>query len=154
MKNQRHNAIKDLLEKNAASSHAGIITNQDDLRRKLAAKGIHVTQATLSRDIRELRLQKNHAGYSLPGSYTQAQDPDRPTIHEVLETFCLEVRQAQNLLVVLSSLGGAQPIAAAMDQEEWDEVIGTIAGDNTTLVVCADSTKAATLKARIEAHIA
>ena len=65
MKLQRQNAIKDLLAK-AASNGTAAITNQDELRRKLAARGIHVTQATLSRDIRELKLLKGPTGYELP----------------------------------------------------------------------------------------
>ena len=144
MKNQRHNAIKDLLEKTS-------VTNQDDLRRKLAGKGIHVTQATLSRDIREMKLMKGPSGYALPAGLEE--DDDLPSVEDVLENFGLEVRQAQNLLVVLTTMGGAQPVAAAFDQQEWDEVVGTIAGDNTVLVICPDALNAETLRARIEAHL-
>ena len=145
MKNQRHNAIKDVLVKTT-------VLNQDDLRRKLAGVGIHVTQATLSRDIREMKLLKGPSGYALPANFDE--DEDLPSVANVLENFGLEVRQAQNLLVVLTTMGGAQPVAAAMDYEEWPEVVGTIAGDNTVLIICADPTTAATLRARIEAHIA
>jgi transcriptional regulator of arginine metabolism len=146
MKNQRHIAIKDLLVKTS-------VTNQDELRRKLAGKGIHVTQATLSRDIRELKLMKGPAGYALPAGVDD-EDDNLPSVQNVLENFGLEVRQAQNLLVVLTTMGGAQPVAAAMDYEEWDEVVGTIAGDNTVLIICPDARKAEALKHRIEAHIA
>jgi transcriptional regulator of arginine metabolism len=144
MKSQRHNAIKDLLVKTS-------VTNQDDMRRKLAGKGIHVTQATLSRDIRELKLMKGPSGYALPVGYEE--EDDLPSVADVLENFGLEVRQAQNLLIVLTTMGGAQPVAAAMDYEEWEEVVGTIAGDNTVLIICPDSRKAEALKTRIEAHI-
>jgi transcriptional regulator of arginine metabolism len=144
MKNQRHTAIKDVLEKTS-------VTNQDDLRRKLAGKGIHVTQATLSRDIREMKLMKGPSGYALPGGFEE--DDDLPSVEDVLENFGLEVRQAQNLLIVLTTMGGAQPVAAAFDQQEWDEVVGTIAGDNTVLVICPDARNAETLRARIEAHL-
>ncbi len=144
MKSQRHNAIKDLLVKTS-------VTNQDDMRRKLAGKGIHVTQATLSRDIRELKLMKGPSGYALPVGYEE--EDDLPSVADVLENFGLEVRQAQNLLIVLTTLGGAQPVAAAMDYEEWEEVVGTIAGDNTVLIICPDARKAEALKTRIEAHI-
>ena len=145
MKNQRHNAIKDLLVKTS-------VTNQDELRRKLAGKGIHVTQATLSRDIREMKLMKGPSGYALPNDIDE--EDDLPSVEDVLENFGLEVRQAQNLLVVLTTIGGAQPVAAAFDQQEWDEVVGTIAGDNTVLIICPDTRKAEALRARIEAHIA
>ena len=147
MKNHRHIAIRDLLVKTSVN-----ISNQDELRRKLAAKGIHVTQATLSRDIRELKLMKGPSGYALPADI-DAED-DLPEIAGVLRDFGLEVRQAQNLLVLLTTMGGAQPVAASLDYEEWEEVVGTIAGDNTVLVICPDSRKAETLKARIEACIA
>jgi transcriptional regulator of arginine metabolism len=144
MKDQRHNAIKDLLVKTS-------VTNQDELRRKLAGRGIHVTQATLSRDIRELKLLKGPAGYELPAD---AEDEDVPEIGTVLQDFGLEVRQAQNLLIVLTTVGGAQPVAASLDYEEWNEVVGTLAGDNTVLIICPDSRNAAVLKTRIETFIA
>jgi transcriptional regulator of arginine metabolism len=144
MKSQRHNAIRDLLVKTT-------VTNQGELRRKLAAHGFHVTQATLSRDIREMKLMKGPTGYALP---SDLDDEDAlPEIAGVLEDFCLEVRQAQNLLVVITTMGGAQPVAANLDYEEWPEVVGTIAGDNTVLIVCPDTKKADLLKARIEAYL-
>jgi transcriptional regulator of arginine metabolism len=145
MKTQRHNAIRDLLVKTT-------VTNQGELRRKLAAHGFHVTQATLSRDIRELKLMKGPTGYALPSDYDE-DDEALPEIAGVLQDFCLEVRQAQNLVLVLTTMGGAQPVAANLDYEEWDDVVGTIAGDNTVLIVCPDNAKATTLKARIEAYL-
>ena len=151
MKLQRHNAIKDLLTK-AATNGAAAVTNQDELRRKLAARGIHVTQATLSRDIRELKLLKGPAGYELP--VVDEEEEDLPEIGSVLQDFGLEVRQAQNLLVVLTTVGGAQPVAASLDYEEWPEVVGTIAGDNAVLVICPDTRRAETLRSRIETFIA
>lgn len=145
MKTQRHNAIRDLLVKTS-------VVNQDELRRKLAARGIHVTQATLSRDIRELKLLKGPTGYELPA--IGEPEEELPEIGTVLADFGLEVRQAQNLLVVLTTVGGAQPVAASLDYEEWPEVVGTIAGDNTVLVICPDARRAETLKSRIESFIA
>lgn len=144
MKDQRHNAIKDLLVKTS-------VTNQDELRRKLASKGIHVTQATLSRDIRELKLLKGPAGYELPAL---DEDEEVPKAVDVLRDFGLEVRQAQNLLIVLTTVGGAQPVAASIDYEEWPEVVGTLAGDNTVLLICPDARRAEALKNRIEALLA
>jgi len=145
MKSQRHSAIKDLLVKTS-------VTNQDALRRKLADRGIHVTQATLSRDIRELKLMKGPAGYALPADNLEADD-DLPSVQHVVENFGLEIRQAQNLLVLHTTMGGAQPVAAAIDYEEWVEVLGTIAGDNAVLIICPDSPTAAGLKSRLEAHL-
>jgi transcriptional regulator of arginine metabolism len=146
MKKLRHNAIKDLLVSTS-------VINQGALRKKLADKGIHVTQATLSRDIRDLKLMKGPLGYALPVVQENAED-DLPEIAGVLQDFGLEVRQALNLLVVLTTMGGAQPVAASLDYEEFDEVVGTIAGDNTVLIVCPDSRKASDLRKRIEVFLA
>lgn len=151
MKTQRHNAIKELLVKTVVTNGRAI-SNQDELRRKLAAKGIHVTQATLSRDIRELKLMKGPTGYALPSDADD--DDDLPETADVIQNFALEARQAQNLIVVLTTMGGAQPVAASLDSEEWDEVVGTIAGDNTVLIICPDARRADVLRKRIEALLA
>jgi len=153
MKSQRHNAIRELLIKTTVTNN-GAISSQDALRRKLASRGFHVTQATLSRDIRELKLLKGPSGYALPNTTAVDSDDDPPLLAETLASFGLEVRQAQNLVVVITTMGGAQPVAASLDQEEWTEVVGTIAGDNTVLIISPDNRSAATLKARIEAHLA
>ncbi|WP_263365461.1 arginine repressor [Edaphobacter bradus] len=145
MKQQRHNVIRELLVKTA-------IASQDELRRKLAGRGFHVTQATLSRDIHELRLSKGPNGYSLPSEEGDSDDA-MPEIRDVLKNFGLEVRQSMNLLVVITTTGGAQPIAAGIDYEDWPEVVGTIAGDDTVLVICPDPDKANLLKERIEGYI-
>ena len=129
------------------------VTNQDQLRVKLAGRGIHVTQATLSRDIRELKLTKGPDGYALPSAPSD-EESDLPGIAEIFESFALGVRQAQNQLVVHTVTGGAPPVAAAIDYEEWQDVVGTIAGDNTVLVICPDSRSAASLQTKIEAYLA
>jgi transcriptional regulator of arginine metabolism len=144
MKQQRHSAIRDLLVKTS-------VTSQDELRKKLAGRGFHVTQATLSRDIRQLNLHKGPTGYALPSS--PGDHEVLPEIRDVLAGFGLEVRQAINLLVLITTTGGAQPVAAGMDYEAWPEVIGTIAGDDTVLIICADEKKASTLRSRIEEFI-
>jgi len=144
MKSHRQSAIRELLVTTT-------VTNQDELRRKLAGRGIHVTQATLSRDIRELKLMKGPAGYALPANLDG--EDDLPAIASVLADFGLEVRQAQNLLIVLTTMGGAQPVAASIDSEDWEEVVGTIAGDNTVLIICPDNKTAESLRSRIEAYI-
>ena len=143
MKIQRHSAIRDLLVKTT-------VTNQDELRLKLAGRGIHVTQATLSRDIRELKLMKGPAGYALP---VLDEEDDLPDIAGVLQDFGLEVRQAQNLLIIHTTMGGAQPVAASIDSADWEDVIGTIAGDNTVLIICPDVQKAKEVGSRLEAYI-
>jgi len=145
MKQQRHSAIRDLLANT-------VVTNQDELRRKLAARGFHVTQATLSRDIHELRLMKGPNGYALPANGINGED-EGPGIREVLRSFGLEVRLAANLLVVITTTGSAQPIAAGVDYEDWPEVVGTIAGDDTVLIICPDEKQARALKGRMEVFI-
>src|SRR6478736_1137527 len=91
MKYQRHNAIRELV------SHA-LVANQDELRRKLRRRGFEVTQATLSRDIHELRLSKGPGGYSLPngngnghgnGTAPQSENDGPPTVADMLNSFGL-----------------------------------------------------------------
>lgn len=147
MKQQRHHVIRELL--NYSSREGSSIPSQDDLRLKLAARGHQVTQATLSRDIRELRLRKGPTGYSTPS----VNGDDLPGIHDLLASFGHEVRLAGNLLVLLTLTGGAQPVAAGIDQQAWPEVVGTIAGDNTVLIICPDYDQARTLQTRIEDYL-
>ena len=147
MKDQRLNAIREVL----ANS---LVTSQDQLRRKLRRRGIEVTQATLSRDIHELRLFKGPGGYSLPNGHrgTSAavvEDDAPPSIQEMIESFGLRVQQAVNQVVVRTVMGGAQPVAAALDREGWPEVVGTVAGDDTVLVIRTDTRRAGDVVARL-----
>jgi transcriptional regulator of arginine metabolism len=146
MKAQRHNAIRDLVASSA-------VTNQDELRRKLRRRGFAVTQATLSRDLREMRLFKGPGGYSLPngngGNGAAVEDDSPPSVAEMIESFGLRVRQAMNQVVVVTVMGGAQPLAAALDHEGWPDVVGTVAGDDTVLVVCPDPRRAGEVQARL-----
>ena len=150
MKFQRHNAIRELV------AHA-LVANQDELRRKLRRRGFEVTQATLSRDIHELRLTKGPGGYSLPngngngnGAGAHAADDRPPSVAEMIESFSLSVSRAMNQVVLRTSMGGAQPMAAALDREGWIEVVGTIAGDDTVLVICPDLKRAHEVEARLK----
>ena len=145
MKQQRHTAIRELLV-------TASVLSQDDLRRRLAKRGFTVTQATLSRDINELRVMKGPNGYALPENGGE-EDDDMPGIREIRASVGLDMRQAQNLLIVVTTTGSAQPVAAALDYEDWPELMGTIAGDDTVLAICADSKQAATLKSRMEGLI-
>lgn len=146
MKQQRHAVIREILSQSPVYS-------QDELRRRLARRSYHVTQATLSRDIHELRLLKGPGGYSLPNNGAEEDDDDLPGIREVLGSFGLEVRQAMNQLVLITTTGSAQPVAAGIDYEDWPEVVGTLAGDDTVLVICPDERQARLLKTRIEEYI-
>jgi transcriptional regulator of arginine metabolism len=148
MKYQRHNAIRELV------AHS-LVTNQDELRRKLRHRGFEVTQATLSRDIHELRLSKGPGGYVLPngtgsnGAAAAVEDDGPPSVAEMIESFGLRATQAMNQVLVRTVMGGAQPVAAALDREGWSEVVGTIAGDDTVLVICPDARRAAEVEARL-----
>lgn len=144
MKHERHNTIRELL----ASAQ---ITNQDELRRKLRRRGFEVTQATLSRDIHELHVYKGPAGYSLPSGNGAAveEDDGPPSVAEVLESFGLRVRRAMNQVILRTVMGGAQPVAASLDHEEWPEVVGTLAGDDTVLIICQDARHATEVEMRL-----
>src|SRR5581483_501432 len=132
---------------------AGPVINQEELQRSLRKRGVRVGQATLSRDIRDLNLSKTAAGYTLPpGEHVAALA--LPPVSRLVREFVLEVRPAQNLLVIKTSFDSAQPVAAALDEEDWPETVGTIAGDDTILIVCPDKEQARGLAARIEGMLA
>ena len=147
MKIQRHAAILRVVRERR-------IESQDELRNALASEGFVVTQATLSRDIRELGLVKSAGGYSLPGREAAGPETDLPSVDRLVREFVTSVRTAQNLLVTKTSIGSAQPVAAALDEENWPEAIGTIAGDDTILIVCENNRAAGRLADRIQGMLA
>jgi transcriptional regulator of arginine metabolism len=145
-KTLRQRAILELLKH-------GPVANQVDLERALRKRGIKVGQATLSRDIRDLGLSKTANGYSLsPGE--GAPVSALPPVSRLVREFVLEVRAAQNLLVIKTIVGSAQPVAAALDDEDWPEAVGTVAGDDTILIVCPENRDANKLAARIQEMLA
>ena len=114
------------------------IGSQLELAEALAKAGCPVTQATVSRDIRELRLEKTidalgRPRYVLPGR-SRAGDP-RETLNGVLLQFGSRATAAQNIVVVQSELGSAPAIGRALDQLEHPKIVGTLAGDDTCLVI-------------------
>jgi len=109
------------------------ILTQDELAEELRAQGISATQVTLSRDIRDLRLVKTREGYQ-----EMAEEEKGPAFPLLAAEFVLDVRTAQNLVVLKTAPGHANSVAVALDQEEWPEVVGTIAGDDTILVIAPD----------------
>jgi transcriptional regulator of arginine metabolism len=120
------------------------ISTQDDLARELnESHGIHTTQVTLSRDIRELGLVKTQDGYR------QVAAPTGPDFATVAAEFLWDVRSAQNLVLLKTSPAHASTLAVALDQEEWPEVVGTIAGDDTVLVVSPDTGTANRLREKL-----
>ncbi len=140
-KTLRQRAILELLKH-------GPIASQEELQQALRKRGFRVGQATLSRDIRDLGLAKTANGYAVtPG---EVASPALPPATRLVREFVLEVRAAQNLLVVKTTVGSAQSVAAALDGEGWPEAIGSIAGDDTILIVCPDSKESKRLAARIQ----
>jgi transcriptional regulator of arginine metabolism len=126
------------------------VASQDELRRQLIHLGVRVTQATLSRDMRELRLVKTTEGYRLLSSASTDESAPLPTLARALKEFLLDIRPAQNMLVLKTPPGGAQPLAAAIDSEHWKEVAGSLAGDDTVLIITPSRTARAAIQKRIE----
>lgn len=125
------------------------VSNQDDLRRLLAQRGMRVTQATLSRDLQDLGLVKTAEGYrKVEGA--EAESGSEQRLERALREFLLDVREAQNLLVLKTPPGGAQSLAAALDAGHWREVVGTVAGDDTVLVVTPSRAARASLRKKME----
>lgn len=125
--------------------HAKRILTQDELARELEkGYGIRTTQVTLSRDIRELGLLKT------PEGYRQVTTPTGgPAFGTVAAEFLRDARVAQNLVVLKTSPGNANALAVALDKEEWPEAVGTLAGDDTILVVAPDSHTAQKLREKL-----
>jgi transcriptional regulator of arginine metabolism len=141
-KTLRQRAILDALKH-------GSIASQEDLQRVLRKRGFKVGQATLSRDIHDLNLSKTASGYSLPHGEGSA-GLALPPVSRLVREFVLDIRPAQNLLVIKTIVGSAQPVAAALDEADWSEVVGTIAGDDAILIVCPDKEEARKLASRLE----
>jgi transcriptional regulator of arginine metabolism len=121
----------------------GIYT-QEELARALKESGIDATQVTLSRDIRELGLVKTADGYRELSAETSGTQ-----FASLAAEFLRDVRLAQNQVVLKTSPGHASSVAVALDDEEWPEVVGTVAGDDTILVVCPDNATAESVKTKL-----
>lgn len=121
------------------------IHTQQELAQALKQAGVEATQVTLSRDIRELGLVKTPQGYRELSAAGQA----KPNVHEMAAEFLLEVRLARNLAVLKTTPGSASPLAVALDQCDWPEIVGTIAGDDTILVVTPDEKAAQAFRRRL-----
>ena len=143
-KPQRHTTIRQLIQAHRVGS-------QEQLRELLETRGFDVAQATLSRDIRELRLIKVHdpeggTHYTLP---PEAWDT-APALTRLLPALYLGAEGTGNLLVVKTMVGGAQAVAEAIDWEEWPEVLGSLAGDDTILLILRDPKQLASVVKRLE----
>jgi transcriptional regulator of arginine metabolism len=126
------------------------VASQDELRRRLVHLGMRVTQGTLSRDLRELRLVKTAEGYRPLSAAAAEEVAPQNTLARALKEFLLDIRPAQNMLVLKTPPGGAQPLAAAVDAERWKEIAGTLAGDDTVLLITPSRGARAAIQKRVE----
>lgn len=137
MKAQRLSAIKDVVEHEAVRS-------QEQLRQHLAARGFVVTQATLSRDIKELGLLKRSAD----GAYQPSSIEETPqttalgTLGKALSEYLVTIEPVQQLVVLRTGAGQAQLLGLAIDRSRLPEVVGTLAGDDTILIIARDARNA------------
>jgi transcriptional regulator of arginine metabolism len=132
---------------------SGPAMTQEELRRKLARRGIQVTQATVSRDIEELGLVKTRSGYRLPDA-AEPPAPVQPTLQVILKEFLREAGQASNLVVLKTYPGNAHSVAAVLDAQDWPEVVGTVAGDDTIFVATRGAREATQVRRKIRAIVA
>ena len=142
-KSERQNAVVRLI-----GVHP--IANQEELKRLMAQNGWEVTQATLSRDLRDLGVvrvpSENGSRYMLP---EMVADEAKPSLDGLLPQLFSRIDGVSELLVLHTLPGGAQPISEAIDSQGWTEVIGTLGGENTVLIVCRSSEARAVLTRRL-----
>lgn len=139
---RRRNAILRLIG-------SGSIRTQEELSTALDSEGIHVSQTTLSRDLRDLGVVKAAEGYHLLDRALPAMRGERALARVVAE-FVVESRTAQNLVVLRTPPGGANAVAQCLDVADWADIIGTIAGDDTIFVATPDASTARQVRERLE----
>ena len=120
------------------------VHTQEELAQALRETGVQATQVTLSRDITELRLAKTPEGYR-----QLAPEPAGPDFATLAAGFVLDVRMAQNLMVLKTAPGHANSVAVALDHEAWPEIVGTVAGDDTILVIMPDAETAEAVRRKL-----
>jgi transcriptional regulator of arginine metabolism len=147
MKQLRHRAIRDLVEQRP-------IRTQQELAVALRERGFRATQATISRDVRELGLVKARRGpakaYVLPPRLVEAEASGEERLRRLLADLPIEVREAGLLIVVRTLPGSAHAIAAALDRARWSDVQGSIAGDDTVFIAVADRGDLRRVRRRLE----
>jgi transcriptional regulator of arginine metabolism len=144
-KADRHAVIRDLIARYEVAS-------QEELRQLLLKRGLDVTQSTLSRDLRELRLARipgldGTARYAEPEG--PLEDSRTPALESLLPQLFVSVDGVSELILLRTLPGGAQAIAEAIDNREWPELLGTIAGDDTILMICRSAQARAKVTKRI-----
>jgi transcriptional regulator of arginine metabolism len=129
-KRERQSAILEIIE-------SKLVSSQEDLRKLLLHRGWDVTQATLSRDLRELRLARVPTPEGARYAVTDGNiEESRAALETLLPQLFLRIDGVSEMIVLRTVPGGAQPIAAALDGESWPDILGTIGGDDTILIVC------------------
>jgi transcriptional regulator of arginine metabolism len=141
MKKIRQKAILDLVRGTE-------IASQEELLEGLLARKIDVSQSTLSRDIQELGLAKSGGVYTVMGAETPRGNSD-DAVRRTLREFLTDVSVAQNLVVVKSGPGHASTISRAIDETGWDEIVGSLAGDDTVFVAVRNEREARRVADRI-----
>jgi transcriptional regulator of arginine metabolism len=149
MKARRQAAISDIVGREP-------VRNQEQLRQLLSRRGFDVTQATLSRDIKDLGLVKRAADGAYQPSADGAGAPQgtdlaRHHLQRALVDYLTGIQQSQQLLVLRTGPGEAQPLALAIDRARLPDVLGTIAGDDTILVIAPGRHAARSLIQQFEA---
>ena len=146
MKSYRQSLVLELVDREP-------ITSQEQLRERLDDRGIHVTQATLSRDIRDLGLVKRagDGAYRRPGA-GEVNGPGEPesVLRRAVAEFLRNFESVQQLVVLHTDPGQAQPLAIALDRVRMAGVAGTIGGDDTILVICRGEPEAQAFTKRME----
>ena len=145
MKARRQSIILELVDRDPLHS-------QEQLRRRLRRRGFDATQATISRDIKELGLVKRagDGAYQRPGADTPNPETTLAALERAAAEFLRRVDRVQQLVVIRTGAGQAQPLALAIDRAQLPGAVGTIAGDDTILVIARDRRKAADLARRFE----
>jgi transcriptional regulator of arginine metabolism len=145
MKARRQSVVLELVDREALHS-------QEALRRRLRRRGFEATQATISRDIKDLGLVKRagDGAYQRPGIEAQNPETARTALERAVAEFLRRVDRVQHLVVVRTGAGQAQPLALALDRAQLGEVVGTIAGDDTILVIARGARSAAALLRRLK----
>ncbi len=145
-KRERHATIRELVESRAVGS-------QEELRRLLRQRGWDVTQSTLSRDLREMRLARVPTPDGARYQFTEGSGAEHRAILEgLLPQLFVNVDGVGELVVLHTFSGGAQAVAEALDGEEFPEILGTIAGDNTIFVATRDADAAIALCKELRTH--
>jgi transcriptional regulator of arginine metabolism len=147
MKGRRQTIILELVDREALHS-------QEQLRRRLHQRGFEATQATISRDIKELGLVKRagDGAYQRPGADTTNPETAMAALERAAAEFLRRVERVQQLVVIRTDVGQAQPLAIAIDRAQLPEAVGTIGGDDTILVIARDGKRAAALAKRLESY--